>query len=244
MIFERRAYTFRPGCVPAFWQAQLRWNTGETFAPLLAHNLSYFEVLAGAAEQVVHLYRFANLDEWDEVYADLYANHSPQYFVEARRLMLAQENAFYRPAPVPGLNLGDAGVRATRGDDLDPDAALVTEITMRVLPGGLPAVWSAYDQYCSSDPDAARRNLIGTYFVLVGGFHTVKEYRWYSSHTDLDDVRREHRENAGYMRFIAACGEVAVATQTMLMRPAPLASHRSLFTRSGDALAMGSGETW
>ena len=47
MIFERRAYTFRPGKIEVFLKAQDEWNTDDVYSVVLDHNLSYFTTIAG-----------------------------------------------------------------------------------------------------------------------------------------------------------------------------------------------------
>ncbi len=58
MIFERRAYTLRPGKLQAFWNEQETWNTKEKFGSLLERNIGYFSAATGSSEEIVHLYRF------------------------------------------------------------------------------------------------------------------------------------------------------------------------------------------
>ena len=158
MVIERRAYTFRPGEIPTFWRAQAEWNLGSTFAPVLSRNLTYLEAIAGPAEQIVHLYAFDSPDDWDRAYAAVYARHPAEYFVRARQWLLAQENALYRPAPVPQLELGDHGARVPQIGDAEAEQILVSESTIQFLPGGLPAYWQAYARYCEEAPDLAQDN--------------------------------------------------------------------------------------
>ena len=47
MIFERRAYTFRPGNIQPFWEAQVEWNTEAVFGPIRRHLISYFVTTSG-----------------------------------------------------------------------------------------------------------------------------------------------------------------------------------------------------
>jgi NIPSNAP len=229
MIFERRAYTFQPGRIPEFWEAQQQWNLGETFAGVLSRNLSYFEVLAGAAEQIVHLYQFESPAEWERIYDEVYARHPSEYFAKARQLILEQDNIFLRAAPVAGLGLGDRGWLAPAIGDSNPNTILVTETTTSLLPGGLPSYWSGYSQFCEAEPALAVEKLIGTFFVLVGPLHTVTEYRWFSDLAELQALSRTREQSAAHRVFVDGFRPQVRARRTLLMRPAPFATHRRLF---------------
>ena len=52
MLFERRAYTLRPGSEPSYWALQRQWNKPASFRPLLERNLGYFAMAAGDVGQV------------------------------------------------------------------------------------------------------------------------------------------------------------------------------------------------
>jgi hypothetical protein len=103
MIFERRVYTFRPGKLDAFWDAQGAWNTDEVFGPILAHNIGYFSTAAGENDLAIHLYRFDSLDQWQAMYGQYYQAQSPEYFALVRPWMLRQENAFLTVPPAAGV---------------------------------------------------------------------------------------------------------------------------------------------
>jgi len=235
MIIERRVYTLRPGRTADFWQAQQDWNLGETFAGVLTRNLAYFETVAGPAEQIVHLYRFDSMEEWDRAYAAVYAHHPHEYFQIARPLILSQDVAFYRVAPVSALAIGDAG--AIRPPEINGDIAdtVVTETTMQLLPGGLPTYWAAYEQYCKDDYELSRFNLIGTYVVFVGGpLHVVREYRWFEGVDAWQRFASQSAESAARHRFVDSYRDLVTAFRTVYMKPAPLPSYRSLFESVGD----------
>ena len=63
MLFERRAYTLRPGCEEAYWALQRQWNKPSAFRPLLERSVGFFAVAAGDAERIVHLYRWDDYDD-------------------------------------------------------------------------------------------------------------------------------------------------------------------------------------
>jgi hypothetical protein len=70
VIVEPRAYTLRPGAGPRFWELQREYSGTSAMRRLLSHTISYFETVAGAAEQAVHLHRFESLTDWEETYAE------------------------------------------------------------------------------------------------------------------------------------------------------------------------------
>ena len=63
MLFERRAYTLRPGSEPTYWALQRQWNKPASARPLLERNLSFFTMTAGDGERIVHLYRWDSYDD-------------------------------------------------------------------------------------------------------------------------------------------------------------------------------------
>lgn len=227
-VFERRAYTFRPETRATFWELQVKWNLGLSFEELLAHNLSYFETVGGSEERVVHLYRFDSLQQWDEIYARIYANHPKEHFAAARALITHQENEFLRPAPVAGLGLGEEGLIRPDLTMADPEAAIVVETTTRCKPGGLATYWAAWDRYVGEAPEAARRGLIGVYFVLVGRLHAVRDYRWFDSEAE---ARRfaEHDADAAARAYTDAYRDLVAEREIAYLRPAPTPNHRKLF---------------
>ena len=132
MIIERRRYTLRPGTLQRFWAAQATWNTEAVFGPILAKNIAYFSAVTGPADQIVHLYRFDSLEDWQQRYAGYYAAQNPDYFALVRPLMLRQDNGFL-VAP-PGR---EELARLWAGERLIlPDALPLGQDPLRCLRGG------------------------------------------------------------------------------------------------------------
>jgi len=104
MLFERRAYTLRPGTLETFWGLQRKWNTPTSFRPLLERNIGYFSTIAGPAERIVHLYRWDSYDQAKRHLAAIVTPERMEYFVSGRKLLVRQETAFLDPAPLPALN--------------------------------------------------------------------------------------------------------------------------------------------
>jgi hypothetical protein len=90
MLFERRAYTLRPGTLEAFWGLQRNWNTPTSFRPLLERNIGYFSTTAGPAERIVHLYRWDSYDQAKRHLAAIVTPERMEYFLSARKLLLSQ----------------------------------------------------------------------------------------------------------------------------------------------------------
>src|SRR6266550_1902051 len=104
MLFERRAYTLRPGTLETFWGLQRNWNTPTSFRPLLERNIGYFSTTAGPAERIVHLYRWDSYDQAKRHLAAIVTPERMEYFLSARKLLLSQETAFLDLTPLPALN--------------------------------------------------------------------------------------------------------------------------------------------
>lgn len=236
MIFERRAYTIRPGKVDAFWQAQMDWNTPDKFSPILAQTIGYFRTLAGPASQIVHLYRFDDLDHWQSIYARYYAVQNPDYFAYVRPLMLQQENAFLAEPPHPHLHAGWTAegaprlpaVLAPKGKD---DPYCLVETTTSFLPGGLPAYWKAYEAHrAGKDPAAA--SLMAELVSLIGRLHRVLRYEAFATPADAHAALAARRTDPAWQAFVAAQSDWVAAEETILLEPTPLPSRRFLTTQA------------
>jgi hypothetical protein len=104
MLFERRAYTLRPGSEPSYWALQRQWNKPASFRPLLERNLGYFAMAAGDGERIVHLYRWDNYDDAKQRLGAIITPERMEYFVTARSFLLRQENSYLDHAPIAELS--------------------------------------------------------------------------------------------------------------------------------------------
>lgn len=235
MLFERRAYTLRPGAAQRFWELQRQWQTPQQIPRLVERTIGYFEMVAGPAEQIVHLYRYDSYDDWRDRLFGIYRPERMEYFVTARKLLLAQENAFFELAPVEALNpiwsnTRDwlpgkpccAGVR-------DPSALVIVESTVDLLPGGLPAYWEAFRTHALQAPPATD-GLIGTFYSLVGVQHRVLQYRWYDSDRQAGLHRDALEADADWRRFTEAIRPLVVRSRRAVLRPSPVPWQQALFT--------------
>jgi hypothetical protein len=230
MIFERRVYTFRPGKLDAFWDAQGAWNTDEVFGPILAHNIGYFSTAAGENDLAIHLYRFDSLDQWQAMYGQYYQAQSPEYFALVRPWMLRQENAFLTVPPAAEFAACWTGPRLLAPPSLRlcpaPEKICVLETRIDFLPGGLPVYWRAHEAH---RPDAGvhgQSHLMAMLISLVGRLHRVLRYEAFA---DADSARRAQDARAADPRWRAFSSDYAAwaaEEATIALRPSPLPSRR------------------
>lgn len=236
MIYERRAYTFRPGGLEKFWSAQPTWNADDVFGEIRAANISYFQLDSTEVERIVHLYRFDSLNAWRDTYERYYAAQNPEYFALVRPTMLAQENAFLIAAPGrEGLvKWADPTftIRSLIGDAIgneDLGEVVVSEEELQLRPGGLPAYWQAYGELRFERDRSADSNLIAVHQALVGRLHRVFCYRWFRSLDAAKAFEEARGEDPVERAFKAAYGAFLETEAISHLRPAPLARLRALF---------------
>ncbi|MFD2414865.1 NIPSNAP family protein [Amycolatopsis pigmentata] len=212
MILERRAYTLRPGAAEWFWDLQREFAGTSAMRRLLSHTVSYFETVAGAAEQIVHLHRFESLADWEDTYAELYRDHPADYFAQARQLLTAQENAFFKAAPgEPSAFTAGAWPVAQLDSEL-----LVVEERRDLLPGRAPRYWEAV---------GVRSDSLGSFLSFSGQFHRVLTY------TAVSGAPSPTEPGSG--EVLGAVAPITYSAATTLLRPAPVATHRPAFEPHG-----------
>jgi NIPSNAP len=233
MLLEHRTYTMKPGNLQRFIDAQITRGF-PPMQPILDRLVGYFGTIGGPDDQMVHLYRFDSYDDWQTRLHGLYTIPGLEpYFTTVRPLMLAQENKFLVPAPVPSLTpfLGNGKDWLPGQSTLGKMNAnwLITETTTNLFPGSLPKLWqAARDARLEADP-VASAHLFGTFYSLVGRLHQVITYRYYPSL----DARETHRvalaENKTWRGFIDIVGSLSAQSETKLLRPAQVAQMSPLF---------------
>jgi hypothetical protein len=236
MLFERRAYTLRPGMGARFWELQREWQTPQQIRPLIERTIGYFGTIAGPAEQIVHLYRYDSYDDWRTRLFGIYRPERAAYFSSARQLLLAQENAFYELAPVDALN----PIWGAQRDWLPgspalpgvPDATALTvvESTLDMLPGGLPVYWEAWREHGLQAGALATGQLVATLYSLVGPQHRVLQYRWYRGLEEARAHRVALEADPHLQRLTQAAAPLTVASRHTFLHPSPIPWQQSLFT--------------
>jgi len=234
MIVERRAYEVDAGNEAEFWATQRDWYWPPEIGDYFNHLIGYFETTERGAKQIVHLYRYASLADWEGRYQALYKRFPPHLFNVVRRLLSAQETGFMAPAMIDLPNLPDLDRPvgppegyALYGQD-PPEGLVVQEVVTDFLPGGLFAHWDAIRAHASPSK-ALRHNLIGMFHSTIGRLHRKYEYRWFAS-----------REEAAAHAQVLACdkqgADIALksaphlaAVATRYLRPAPFGWLRPLF---------------
>jgi hypothetical protein len=239
MVFERRAYTFRPGMIETFWKAQAEWNTPEVYGVVLDHNLSYFSTVAGPSDQIIQLYRFNSLDHWRSCYETYYATQNPEYFRLVRTCMLQQENGFFIAPPAPVADLAKhlatspptlpAGVEAAAA--IDVANMCITETILDLLPGGLPAYWAACAKHGVIDHPIDAPHRVATLFTLVGRVHRVIQYRGFASIAEAQAHRARLDADPAWQAFVADHQSWVAGSLTHFLKPAPWPRMRTLWGR-------------
>jgi NIPSNAP len=235
MLFERRAYTLRPGSEAAYWALQRKWNKPASIRPLLERNLGFFAMTAGDGERIVHLYRWDNFDDAKQRLGAIVTPDRMEYFVTARSLLLRQENAYLDRAPVTDLsplwnekrdwlpgepafaNVGEASELA------------ISESVLDFLPGGLLAYWDGFRKLNAATMDAFRTRLIGVFFVTVGSLHRTFVYHWHNSWPSAEAHRHQIAERPDWKAFMQDNSPRIVGGHAAHLRPSPLPWMRELF---------------
>lgn len=237
MLFEQRCYTLKPGTTTAFWQTQVERGF-ELAEPIQQRLVGFFSNVSGPVDQVTHLYRYDSFDDWKNRLHGLYAVSALQpYFRSVRALMTAQRNQFFAVAPVAELNPlwgpGRDWVPEQRAPRL-PGAApgsLVEEHSTFLLPGTIDAFWQAWREMLVEPDLVDAASLIGTFVSLTGRLHQVLVYRHFPDNGARDALALRRQTSAAWARLQASLGPMVTASETKLLRPAPLAPLAPLFHR-------------
>lgn len=228
MIFERRAYAVKPGMLNNYWQLMDDYGHADSMHDILGHLVGFFETVAQPVGRLVHLYRFDNLDQWDETHRAVNQNHSPEYFVRARAILQAQENTFLRPSPLPELQPGSDGfVNPVAEPSADP---VVVETRIDLEPGAIVDFWQGLRKLRDEQGDGWWQGRIGTYSSISGQLHRVYDYQWYDSMQAYGAWQQNAPEAAAYVDLIRSTSRLAGGAATLL-RPSPLPLLRKLFPR-------------
>lgn len=237
MLFERRAYTMEPGHVPAFDQAQI----DRGFEPVKSYMdrlVGYFSTRTGTADQIVHLYRYDDFEDWNIRLRGLYGvPELTPYFVNTRKIVRAQVNGFHELLPVSALNpmwgegrdwLPGAGATVST---LSPDR-LVEERCFQLRPGGIPAFVQACDTHGVTALSILSDRTIGAFVSAVGPLHLVSLWWWFEDSGEREARNAALSESAEWAAFVSAIAPLVVEQSSLLLTPRPVPEMSPLFSAS------------
>ncbi|MEM6625239.1 MAG: NIPSNAP family protein [Pseudomonadota bacterium] len=224
MIFERRAYTPRPGKGRLFFEAQER--TGYPKNPLWDHKVSYFNALSGPTDQIVHYWTYEDLGEWQATYDVVYSNEMVQeYLGHVRPLFLKQGYEFFAPAPIEQLSpYFSDDKRWTVGDppiaDFEEQPELVVEEQIISLnPGALPDYWEAYRAHGLAATQDISESLIGVFRTLLGTQYQVLILRWHQNLCQMSASNAALRQSSAWQAFQDAITPMVSEQHTQILSP-------------------------
>jgi NIPSNAP protein len=237
MIFERRRYTLRPGKYDEFIRLQHERGFGGPFAAVMERLIGYFIGVTGPTEQIVHLYRYDDFEDWIDRLHGLYgiAEMEP-YFVGARAVLSEQDIAFFRPAPIAELTplWNDAadwlpGTGGAKWNLAEFPELIVEEQTVALRPGGLIGYWDAMNASGVAATEPLRRNMLASWFALTGRLHVAVSYHVFCSMAERDSSHAEAAKLPAMAEFTAAIGELVVSRSSRLLRPVAVPEMSPLF---------------
>lgn len=234
MILERRAYEVDAGQEKEFWAVQRDWYWPPEIGDFFNHLVGYFETTERGAKQIVHLYRYASLADWESRYDALYKRFPPHLFGVVRSLLSVQQNVFLTPAAVdlPNISALDEPCGPPVGYNLYgkelPDDLVVQEVVTDFLPGGLFIHWDAIREL-SEPSNALSHNLIGMFHSITGRLHRKYEYRWFPSREAAALHQAELAADGGAASVMLKGAPLHVSSTISYLKPAPFGWLRPLF---------------
>jgi hypothetical protein len=232
MILERSAYEVDTAREQEFWAVQRDWYWPPEIGDFFNHLVGYFETTERGARQIIHIYRYVSLGEWEGRYQALYKRFPPHLFGVVRTLLSVQENAFMAPAPLelptlPDLDrpVGPPSGYAAYGQDPSTDL-VVQETIVDFLPGGLFLHWDAIRELPESSA-WLNHNLVGMFHSTTGRLHRKYQYRWF----DSAEAARVHAASpdAAAREVELKSAELEVGRTVRYLKPAPFPWLRPLF---------------
>ena len=99
MIIDYRAYTFRPGSIPTFYEMFEKEGL-EPQQRILGNFIGMYRHETGPVNQVIHMWGYDNVAERERRRAELAADRGFQAYVKkARELIVEQDVRILVPAP-------------------------------------------------------------------------------------------------------------------------------------------------
>ncbi len=237
MIFERRRYTLRPGKYDEFIRLQHVRGFDGAFARVTERLIGYFISVSGPVEQIVHLYRYDDFDDWIDRLHGLYdIPEMEPYFVGARAILAEQKTEFFRHAPIDELTplWNDAadwlpGPGGAKWDLTKTPDLIMEEQSVALRPGGLIPYWEAMRATGLAATRPLRKNTLATWTALTGRQHVVASYHVYESMDERDSCHAEANASPAMADFTDAISDLVQSRETRLLRPVPVAEMSPLF---------------
>ncbi len=233
MIFERRRYTTRVGKYDDFIAWQYRRGFDGPFASVLERLIGYFTTVSGPADQIVHLYRYDDFDDWIARLHGLYgvAELEP-YFVNVRPMLAAQETEFFNRAPLDALTpLWNAAADWLPGPGAErwklTQELIVEEHSVSLRPGGLIGWWDAMNATGLAATAPLRKDPLASWVALTGRQHVVVSYNVFATMEARDAAHAE--ASSAMAGFQEAVRDLIVARETRLLRPVPVPEMSPMF---------------
>tara|TARA_Y100001970_G_scaffold292416_2_gene433637 strand:+ start:721 stop:1584 length:864 start_codon:yes stop_codon:yes gene_type:complete len=234
MIFERRAYTMEPGHVTAFDQAQIDRGF-DLVKSYMDRLVGYFSTSTGTIDQVIHLYRYDTLEDWDTRLRGLYAiPELTPYFVNTRKIIRQQVNGFFELLPLESLNPMWAG-----GHDWLPETGakltsltserVIEERAFQLRPGGIPAFIKACNASGVKALDIMAGRTIGAFMSMTGPLHNITLWWWFQNSADRAARIAELNEDKDWHNFLLKITPLLIEQSGLLMTPRPIPEMSPLF---------------
>ena len=227
MLIEHRAYTMRPGGLDIFVDAQAKRGFGPPMQGVMERLIGYFSTVSGPTDQVVHLWRYDNYEDWIGRLHAIYGRPELEgYFKTVRSLMVAQENKFLAPAPLaeltPYWGNGKDWLPGVQPPQLSAgEAALIEETTLILLPGTVPAYWQAFREHALQASEATQY-VLGSFASVVGRQHQLLHYRHYAGLAECEAHKAALAQSEPWRSFQKQIGPSVASSETKLLRSCAL----------------------
>ena len=235
MIFERRAYTMEPGHTEMFDQAQIERGF-DLVKPYMERLVGYFSTRSGVVDQVIHFYRYDDLADWELRLRGLYnVPELTPYFVNTRKIVRHQTNAFFEPLPVLGLN----PLWSRQRDWLPADGQKLSQLSPNIIieerafqlkPGGIPAFVKACESTGAELFKTMEDRTIGAFMTMIGPLHNILIWWWFKTQDEQEDRLAMFSGRAEWKAFINEVSPFLLNQKRILMLPRQVPEMSPLFS--------------
>ena len=106
---------------------------------------------------------------------------------------------------------------------------IVEEVTISLIPGGLPRYWRAMEEFGTAVLSLPRRDILATWQAMTGRLHVVVSYGVFCSMADRDAFRAAARENDAQIEFDKAVHDIVIESDSTLLRPVRVSEMSPMF---------------